>query len=118
MYKMSSLILPSVLSAVGALGLVTHEGFNYNARVDAFIKSPFVISLMGLIMTRTSLVTESPSRLKSFLGTRFARTLLLLVVSFIATGDFENTMFLSVLFLGVVQLIRTAEEREKHPYIL
>ena len=115
---MSSVILPGVLTATGAMGLIAHRNFNYNERVDAFIKTPFVISLMGLLMTRTSLVTESPSRLKSFLDTPVARAMLLLVVSFIATGDVENTLFLSILFLGVVQLLRTEEEREKHPYVL
>ena len=115
---MSSTILPGVLAATGAMGLIAHKNFNYNARVGAFIKSPFIISLLGLLMTRTSIVTESPSRLKAFLDTPVARAILLLVVSFIATGDVENTVFLSMLFLGVVQLLRTEEEREKHPYVL
>jgi hypothetical protein len=41
-----------------------------------------------------------------------------LCVSFLASADIENAIFLALLFLGLIQLMRTKEERKRHPYLL
>jgi len=115
---MKSLLLPSILTSIGATGLVTHRGMNYNPTINSRIKTPFVLGILGLLMTRTSLLTEPPSRLKTIMKSPIMRVALLLVVSYISTGDVENAIFLAVLFLGLIQFIRTEDERKRHPYVL
>jgi hypothetical protein len=42
----------------------------------------------------------------------------LFLLAFAAVRDFEDTLLIVVLFLAITQLIRTKEERERHPTIL
>lgn len=115
---MKSTVLPSILVSLGVTGLVLHKGMDYNPMINAYAKTPFVMGVLTLLLTRTSLLTEPPSRLKSFMQSTFMRFVLLLLVSYISTGDIENAIFLAMLFLGLIQLIRTKDERERHPYVL
>lgn len=115
---MTPTVLSSLLVSLGVTGLVLHRGMNYNPMIDAYAKTPFVIGVLTLLLTRTSLLTEPPSRLKSLMQSSVARFVLLLVVSYISTGDIENAVFLALLFLGLIQFLRTKDERERHPYIL
>jgi hypothetical protein len=107
-----------LVSMLGAAGIVTHKNVNYNPALASRMKQPLVIGIVSLLLTRTSLVTESPRLLTNIMSTAPARIFLILCVSFLASPDVENAIFLSLLFLGILQLLRTKEERKRHPYML
>jgi len=107
-----------VASLVGAAGVVTHKNVNYNPALANRLKQPLAIGIISLLLTRTSAVTETPALLSRVMATTPARLFLVLCVSFLASADIENAIFLSLLFLGLLQLMRTKEERKRHPFML
>ena len=42
----------------------------------------------------------------------------LAVITFGAVRDFEDTLFVLLAFMAILQLMRSKEERKKYPYIL
>ena len=63
-------------------------------------------------------VSELPERTKTITSSVWFKLLSLLVISFSATRDFEDAILVLITFLGLVQLLRTKEERKKYPYII
>jgi len=63
-------------------------------------------------------VSEPPKRTKPITSSVWFKLVSLLVISFSATRDFEDAILVLITFLGVVQLLRTKEERKKYPYII
>lgn len=63
-------------------------------------------------------ISEVPQRTKVVTSSVWFKLLSLLVISFSATRDFEDTILVLITFLGLVQLLRTKEERKKYPYII
>src|SRR6056300_363738 len=63
-------------------------------------------------------ISEVPERTKTLTSSVWFKLLSLLVISFSATRDFEDAVLVLITFLGLVQLLRTKEERKKYPYII
>jgi len=114
---------PFVLSLLGVLavsGLVVHNNFDYLAKTENVVNGPLVYGIIILIHSvfGASGITEKPKVLDKFMDNTFAKFFILLLLAFAAVRDFEDTIFVSLLFLVITQLLRTKEERKKHPYIL
>jgi len=118
MMAISTTPIPGLaLSTIGGLGLATHKNINYT-KLGPKISTPLVIGIISLLLTRTSAVTTPPARLASIMQHPVGRVFFVLTLSFLASPDVENAVFLSMLFLGLLQVMRTKEERKEHPYIL
>lgn len=110
---------PAILvSLLGLFGTITHKNVNYNPALASRIKQPLAIGILSLLLTRTSSVTEPPALFRRIMSTAPMRFLLVLCVSFLASADIENAIFLSLLFLGLLQLMRNKEERKSHPFFI
>lgn len=119
MYFENSIIL-SILGLLSIAGLITHSDIDYFAQSENVVNGPLVYGLVILIHSifGASGVTEKPKVLDRFSNNVFAKFFILLLLAFTAVRDFEDTIFLSLLFLAVTQLLRSKEERKRHPYIL
>jgi len=119
---MKDLALPVVFTVIGVMGILKTRGMggsnvNFFPGVEKGFRRPLILGILSLLLTRTSAVTEPPARLTAIMKTLPARIFFVFTLSFLASPDVENAIFLSLLFLGVIQLLRTKEERERHPYI-
>lgn len=119
MYFENSIIL-SLLGLLSIAGLVTHTDIDYFAQSENVVNGPMVYGIIILIHSifGASGITEKPKALDQFSDNTFAKFFILLLLAFTAVRDFEDTIFLSLLFLAVTQLLRSNEERKRHPYIL
>jgi len=120
---MRDLALPLAFTIVGALGILTMRdasgtNINFFPGLENRFRDPLILGILSLLLTRTSAVTEAPRRLTAIMQTVPARIFLIFTLSFLANPDIENAVFLSFLFMGLIQLLRTKDERERHPYIL
>jgi len=120
---MKDLALPVALVVVGVTGILRMRGvaganINYFPNAEKGFRRPLVLGILSLLLSKTSTITESPKRLQQIMRTVPVKIFLLFMVSFLASPDVENAVFLSFVFLGLIQLLRTKEERERHPYIL
>jgi hypothetical protein len=118
-----SLQSTSVLLAIGTLsiaGLFAHDGFDYFGRTENFVNGPLVFGITILLHSvfGASGVTEKPKILDSVSENVFFKFFTLILLAFSAVRDFEDTIFVTLLFLSLTQLLRTKEERKRHPTIL
>jgi len=120
---MKDLALPVAFTVVGVMGILSTRGarganINFFPGMEKGFRRPLVLGILSLLLSRTSAITEPPRRLEQALRTVPAKIFFLFTVSFLASPDVENAVFLSFLFLGIIQLLRSKDERERHPYIL
>jgi hypothetical protein len=120
---MRDLALPVAFTVVGVLGILNMRAangsnINFFPGVENRFRDPLILGILSLLLTRTSAVTETPRRLTALMQTVPVRIFFVFTLSFLANPDIENAVFLSFLFLGLIQLLRTKDERERHPYIL
>jgi len=111
------------LLAIGTLavaGLLTHDGFDYFGKVENVINGPLVFGITILMHSifGASGVTEKPKILESVSQNIFFKFFTLFLIAFASLRDFEDTLLVVLLFLAITQLLRTKEERERHPTIL
>jgi len=102
-------------------GLLMHKGFDYFPKANnEFFNTPLVYGLLIMLhsMYGASGLIEQPSVFENIASNKFVKMFILYLISYAAARDFEDAVFLLVMFLAVTQLVRTKEEREKHPYIL
>ena len=85
------------------------DGFKFLGLL-AMYEAVFGTNTFGLI--------TKPKKLEKFLDHPLSKFVLLFFVSFGLTHQFEQSLFIVTSFLLVIQLIRTDEERKKHPLIL
>lgn len=111
-----SLILISILSL---MGLTLHGSYNYFPTISKYIESPIIygVIIMFHSVFGTSGITKTPKRLENLLDQKWFKFFTLMLVSYAAVRDLEDMVFVSLLFLGITQLLRTKEERREHPYI-
>ena len=63
-------------------------------------------------------LTDVPSRMDKILDNRLVKFLALFLITFSGTQDIEASVFIVIAFLVTMQLLRTTEERKKHPYLI
>ena len=111
------------LFAIGALavaGLIANDGHDYFSRTENVVNGPLIFGLTILLHSAYGApgVTDRPEILTKLTDNLFVKFFILLLLAFAAVRDFEDTLFITLLFLVVTQLLRTKEERERHPTIL
>lgn len=108
------------IASLSVAGLIAHDGFDYFAKTENVVNGPLIYGITILMHSvfGASGVTEKPQILERVSNTSFFKFLTLFILAFAAVRDFEDTILVLVLFLAVTQLIRTKEERERHPTIL
>ena len=111
------LILLSILSVAG---VTMHRSFNYLPKTSKYIDSALFYGVIILFHSvfGTSGVTDKPAILDKLMTMTWFKFFTLVLVTYAAVRDIEDTIFMSVLFLSLVQLMRTKEERRQHPNIL
>jgi hypothetical protein len=111
------LILLSILSITG---VTLHRSFNYFPKTSNYIDSALFYGIIILFHSifGTSGVTDKPIFLERMMAMTWFKFFTLMVVTYAAVRDIEDTIFMSVLFLSLVQLMRTKEERRRYPNIL
>jgi hypothetical protein len=105
---------------LSTLGMVLHTGVDYLPKSEEVVNGPLVFGIIILLQSIFGApgITETPKMVFDLMQNVYFKFATLMVLAFAAARDFEDTIFLTVLFLGITQLIRTKEERERHPYIL
>jgi len=114
-------IFISTLLVMSMYGLIAHKGFDYFPKMNNEIfNTPLVYGILIMLhsMYGASGLIEKPSVFENIASNKFIKMFILYLISYAAARDFEDAVFLLVMFLAVTQLVRTKEERQKHPYIL
>jgi hypothetical protein len=113
-------ILPVIMVLMAIGGLMLHRGNDYSARAQQVVNSPYVFGIILMLHSfyGSKGITEPPALFASISKSRFMKIFTLLLVGFVATRDLEDTLFATIMFLGLTQLFRTPAERAKHPAIL
>lgn len=114
----TNIIVPLIIASIyGGLKL---SNIDYYPGIDKLLNNNtlYGIIIMMHAMFGISPVSELPERTKVLTSSVWFKLISLLVISFSATRDFEDAVLVLVTFLGVVQLLRTKEERKKYPYII
>ena len=108
------------LLLIPVAGIVSHGNFNYFPMLTTQIETPFIYGMIIMLQSFFGLsgLTETPSRVKNLINQKWFRFFTVIILSYAATRDIEDSIFLMLMFLVSIQLIRTKEERKKNPYIL
>lgn len=87
--------------------------------LEIFIKKQPVI--FSLIVVYQGLFSgnaiEIPKKLKVLFDNKLFRFMSLLLIAFTATNDIEYALLSTSIFIGIMYLIKTPEEREKYGFI-
>lgn len=109
-----------ILFLSSMIGLGVHHNFDYIPKVNAVINSSAVYGILIMLhsLFGASGIIERPKRIQEFTDNTFVRAFTLWLVSYAATRDIEDSIFVMVIVLTLTQLARNTEERQKYPYIL
>lgn len=119
MYLQNSLLL-SILAVFSVYGLLLHNNFDYFSKTENIVNAPAIYGLIVLLQTIFGApgITDKPQIFNKIQESAFAKFIALFVLAFAVVRDLEDAVFVTVLFLAVVQLLRSKKEREEHPNIL
>jgi len=114
----TNILVPLVIASI--YGGVKVSKVNYYPGLDKLLNNNTLYGIIIMLhaMFGISPVSELPERTKALTSSVWFKLISLLVISFSATRDFEDAILVLVTFLGLVQLLRTKEERKKYPYII
>lgn len=114
----TNFLIPIVIATI--YGASRISGTNFYPKIDNIFNQTTIygIVIMMHAMFGISPISEVPERTKSITSSVWFKLISLLILSFSATRDFEDAVLVLVAFLGLVQLLRTKEERKKYPYII
>ena len=116
-----------VLSITGILSLVgayitadSGGGINFAPRLEGGMKGPVGFGLIVLLQALFGGqgFTDTPKAVTTFFKNDFFKFAALYIIVFSGTQDIEESFFILVAFLTTMQLLRTAKERKKHPYLI
>lgn len=119
MYLQNSLLL-SILAVFSVYGLLLHNNFDYFSKTENIVNAPAIYGLVVLLQTVFGApgITDKPKIFDKIQESALAKFLVLFVLAFAVVRDLEDAVFVMLLFLAVIQLLRTKKEREAHPNIL
>lgn len=63
-------------------------------------------------------LTNTPKSIDKLFENPIVRYITLFLISFTATSNIENSLFIVLGFVAIMQLLRTPEERKKTPYLI
>ena len=93
---------------------------DYFAGVESQLKANVSFGILVLVQALFGGrgLTDIPSKLDKILENNFVKFLALFLITFSGTQDIEASVFIVMAFLCIMQLLRTKEERKKHPYLV
>lgn len=114
----TAIIIPLV--AASLYGSVKVSKIDMYPRVDDILNQN---TMFGIIMLMHAMfgitpIGEPPKITKPITSSVWFKLISLFIISFSATRDFEDAVLVVITFLGLIQLLRTQEERKKYPYII
>jgi hypothetical protein len=115
-----------VIVLVGALGGAWHTADrkgavpNFLPSAEKSMKGPVSFGLLVLLQALFGGqgFTDTPSKLKHMFKWDVVKFIALYAIAFSGTQDIEESFFVLLAFLALMQLIRTPEERKEHPYLI
>lgn len=118
MFKHNLVLLPLMVAALA--GAYKSFGPDYFGGLETQLKSNVSFGILVLVQALFGGrgLTDTPSRLDKLLANKFAKFVALFLITFSGTQDIEASVFVVVFFLCAMQLLRTREERKKHPYLI
>jgi hypothetical protein len=114
----TAVLVPLVIGSI--YGAVKLSATNFYPSIDNTLNQNMIYGIIVMIHAMFGIkpISELPSRTQSVTSNTWFKLLTLIIISFSATRDFEDAIFVLIAFLGIVQLMRTKEERSKYPYII
>ena len=87
----------------------------FPSSIDNFLTYPIIFSLIVIFQGCFGGmgILQTPERLSYAIRSPLARFIFLLCISYTATYDLETSIVTVIIFLILLQLLRTKEEREK-----
>lgn len=118
MFKHNIVLLPLLVAALaGASKSFEPDYFGgVETQLKASISFGIIVLVQALFGGRG--LTDTPSRLDKILDNKFVKFLALFLITFSGTQDIEASVFIVVAFLCAMQIMRTKDERKKHPYLI
>ena len=118
----NALISMLLLSSLGGLVYTgTHHNM-FNAQEKKLSSGFKFLGLLAMYEaifgTNTYGLVTKPEKLEKFLDHPLVKFMMLFFVSFGLTHQFEQSFFIVTTLLLFVQLIRTDQEKKKHPWII
>lgn len=119
MYLQNSFIL-SLLVLFSVYGILLHNNFDYFSQAENIVNAPAIYGVIVLLQTMFGApgITEKPKIFNRIQESVVAKFIALYVIAFAVVRDFEDAVFIMIMFLALIQLLRSKEEREAHPNIL
>jgi hypothetical protein len=118
MFNNNVVLLPVLVAAlVGAYKTFEPD---YFGGIETQLKSGVSFGILVLVQALFGGrgLTDIPSKLDKILENNFVKFLALFLITFSGTQDIEASVFIVMAFLCIMQLLRTKEERKKHPYLV
>lgn len=118
MFKHNLVLLPLLVAAIaGAYKTFEIDYFDgIESQLKASVSFGILVLVQALFGGRG--LTDTPASLDKILDNKFVKFLALFLITFSGTQDIEASVFIVVAFLCAMQLLRTKEERKKHPYLI
>lgn len=110
----------TLISFVSIYMLNKHLQTNWAPKTENLINSGLIYGFIILFHSTFGVqaITEQPKVLENLVKTPFMKFFSLAVITFGAVRDFEDTLFVLLAFMAILQIMRSKEERKKYPYIL
>tara|TARA_R110002074_G_scaffold122218_5_gene256879 strand:+ start:2445 stop:2822 length:378 start_codon:yes stop_codon:yes gene_type:complete len=95
-------------------------GINLFKASETHMKGPVSFGLIVLLQALFGGqgFTDTPEIMKKLFKHDLMKVVALYLIAFSGTQDIEESLFVIIGFLAFMQLIRTEEERKKHPYLV
>lgn len=120
--KNSNIFLLLILSFIGLLisnKLGTDLFKNQEQKLSAGFKFLGLFAMYEAIFgTNINGLMDKPKKLENFLKHPIIKLITLFFISFGVTQQIEKSLFITPIFLLIIHLLRSDEERKKHPYLI
>lgn len=114
----NTIIVPIIVAAL--YGSMKLSKIDFYPRIDTFLNQNALLGVLILMQTMFGIkpIIEQPNITNSITSSVWFKLISLFIISFSTTTDFEDAILVIIIFLGLIQLLRTKEERKKYPYII
>lgn len=95
-------------------------GTNFLPAVQSRMKDATVFGIIILVQALFGGqgLTEIPEVMEKFMKLPLTKFILLFLIAFGGTQDIEQAILIVISFLFIMQILRTKEERKRHPYLI
>lgn len=114
----TAIIIPVIAAAL--YGSVKLSKIDVYPPIDAILNQNMLLGVLILMHAMFGIrpISEQPRITNVITSSAWFKLISLFIISFSTTNDFEDAILVIIIFLGLVQLLRTKEERKKYPYII